>query len=191
MKDVATKSETSLQYVVGQGYDEDENTFYVHEEYETRSQYDDIHCSTKSEHYETMKQFFDTEKPFDEEPTVDMFALCHDYDGPHSSKTAKEGEEVVCLNVELCIHPTIRQEFLKCIRQNKAGSDNEPKCLQYTWGENGNEPNTFHFHERYVGEDGLSAHNDAPHFKVWEEFAGEGEPFGRDPVVQKFRELLL
>jgi len=136
-----------------------------------------------------------------EEPTVDMFTLCHDYDGPHSSgqtiaetsSAAKEEEEVVevvCLNVELCIHPTLRQEFLECIRQNKSGSDNEPKCLQYTWGENANEENTFHFHERYVGEDGLSAHNDAPHFKVWEEFAGEGEPFRRTPVVQKFRELL-
>lgn len=83
--------------------------------------------------------------------------------------------------------PEVRDEFLGVIRQNAAGSNNEPLCLQYSWGESVNEPNTFHFHEQYVGEEGLAAHNAADHFGIWEEFASKGNPFARPPIVQKFK----
>jgi len=94
------------------------------------------------------------------------------------------------LNVELCIKPEVREEFLDVIRNNKEGSDKEPLCLQYSWGENENTPNTFHFHEEYIGEEGLAAHNAAPHFAVWEEFASKGSPFAKPPIVHKFKALL-
>ncbi len=57
--------------------------------------------------------------------------------------------------------------------------------MQYSWGENADAPNTFHFHEQYVGEEGVEAHGAAPHFAVWEEFASRGNPFSKLPLLQK------
>eukprot|EP00584_Thalassiosira_punctigera_P001976 CAMPEP_0172526284 /NCGR_PEP_ID=MMETSP1067-20121228/1226_1 /TAXON_ID=265564 ORGANISM="Thalassiosira punctigera, Strain Tpunct2005C2" /NCGR_SAMPLE_ID=MMETSP1067 /ASSEMBLY_ACC=CAM_ASM_000444 /LENGTH=248 /DNA_ID=CAMNT_0013309755 /DNA_START=97 /DNA_END=843 /DNA_ORIENTATION=- len=170
----------ALQFALGRDVD-DPLTYYLHEEYESRSDHSETHRET--DHFKKCMEFFGTD-PFAEPHVADEFELCHE--GP-SAKIANA--EAVCLNVELCIKPEVREEFLAVIRQNKAGSDEEPLCLQYSWGENVNEPNTFHFHEQYVGEEGVAAHNAAPHFAKWEEFASTG-PFARPPVVQKFSALL-
>lgn len=171
----------AMQFVLGQDAD-DANTFYLHEEYRTRADHADAHSNTS--HYAECVAFFATE-PFVASHVADEFALLHS--GP-SHKVPNT--EAVCLNVELCIRPEVREEFLGVIRQNKAGSDEEPRCMQYSWGESANEPNTFHFHEQYVGEEGLVAHNAAEHFAVWEAFAEKGDPFARPPVVQKYKVLL-
>ena len=47
----------------------------------------------------------------------------------------------------------------------------EPLNVAYTWGESVNEPNTFHFQEQFMGEEGFVAHTQAPHFDVWKQFA--------------------
>lgn len=171
----------ALQFALGRDVD-DPRVYYLHEEYRTRSDHAETHRET--DHFRACAALFDS-KPFAEPHVADEFLLCHP--GP-SEKVPNV--DAVCLNVELCIRPEVREEFLAVIRQNKAGSDREPLCLQYSWGESVDEPNTFHFHERYVGEEGVEAHNAAPHFKVWEEFASRGSPFARPPVVQKYRILL-
>ncbi len=50
----------------------------------------------------------------------------------------------------------------------------------------------FVFHEEYeggdAGKEGFEAHTVAPHFGVWEEFAGK-DPFTKPPIVEFFRTL--
>ena len=171
----------ALQFVLGQDV-QDVNTFYLHEEYKSRADHADPH--SKTSYYDDCMAFFAT-KPFTEPHVADEFTLAHD--GP----TGKiSNVDAICLNVELCIKSEVRAEFLEVIAQNKAGSDQEELCLQYSWGENVNAPNTFHFHEQYIGEEGLAAHNAASHFVVWEQFASNGNPFVRPPVVQKFKVVM-
>ena len=91
-----------------------------------------------------------------------------------------------CLNVNLYVKPERRQEFLTCIRANAAGTlSSEPAAIEYTWGESATEPNTFHFHEKYVDEAGFQAHTQTPHFAAWETFASS-DPFTKPPEVTFF-----
>ena len=101
---------------------------------------------------------------------------------------SKPTQPIVALNVILRIKPEVREKFLEVILNNQRGTLNkelEPLAVEYTFGEDSNEPNTFHFHEKYVGEEGIQAHNEAPHFKVWEEFVST-DPFTAPPEVYKF-----
>ena len=97
-----------------------------------------------------------------------------------------DAEPIVALNVILRIKPEEREEFLRVIANNQAGTiSNEPLAIEYNFGEDADEPNTFHFHEKYKGEEGLLAHQSAPHFQAWEEFA-KTNPFTKEPEVYKF-----
>mmetsp|Transcript_37926 Transcript_37926/g.77403 ORF Transcript_37926/g.77403 Transcript_37926/m.77403 type:complete len:235 (-) Transcript_37926:294-998(-) len=180
IKQTMTTEPNALQFLIGKDLDE-EDVYFLHEEYKSRQDHADPH--SKTTYYEECMAFFATE-PFAEPHQADEFALAHD---PPAEKVPSR--EAVCLNVELCIKPEVREEFLKVIRNNKSGSDQEPLCLQYSWGESVHAPNSFYFHEQYVGEEGIAAHNAAPHFKVWEDFASTN-PFTKPPVVQKYETLL-
>jgi len=95
---------------------------------------------------------------------------------------------IVALNVILRIKPEVREKFLEVIQNNQRGTLNkelEPMALEYIFGEDENEPNTFHFHEKYMGEEGIKAHQAAPHFAAWEDFA-QTDPFTANPEVYKF-----
>eukprot|EP00466_Bigelowiella_natans_P016345 jgi/Bigna1/146517/aug1.116_g21225 len=63
----------------------------------------------------------------------------------------------------------------------------EPLAIEYTWGESQTEANTFHFQEKYKGKAGFEAHQQAPHFKRWEEFV-QSDPFTKAPEVMLFEE---
>ena len=94
-----------------------------------------------------------------------------------------------CLNVKLCIKPERRDAFIACIQNNQKGTlATEPLAIEYVWGEDLNEPNTFHFFEKYEGRRGFEAHQATPHFAAWEEFAAS-EPFTSPPVVQFYEEM--
>ena len=94
-----------------------------------------------------------------------------------------------CLNVQLCIKPERRDEFIECIRNNQKGTlSSEPLALEYTWGEDTTEPNTFHFYEKYEGKAGFEAHQATDHFAAWEEFAAS-DPFTSPPVVKFYEEM--
>mgnify|MGYP003465753783 CR=1 FL=1 len=93
---------------------------------------------------------------------------------------------IIALNVILRIKPEVREDFLNVVRQNQSGTRNdEPLALEYNFGEDASIPNTFHFHEKYKGEEGVLAHQAAPHFKVWEDFV-KTDPLTSEPEVYKF-----
>mmetsp|Transcript_17791 Transcript_17791/g.34465 ORF Transcript_17791/g.34465 Transcript_17791/m.34465 type:complete len:109 (-) Transcript_17791:175-501(-) len=99
---------------------------------------------------------------------------------------APKGYKVFCVNVTLYVKPDRRDEFLQVIANNKLGTDTkEPLALEYTWGVSTKDPNTFHFQEKYKGEEGFKAHQAAPHFAKWEEFV-KTDPFTKEPEVQLF-----
>ena len=184
----------ALQFIVGEDT-ASRNTFYLHEKFTTL---DGFHLHQKTSHFAKWVQFTKS-SPFaqDGEPIFDIF------DGAHSvhQKDTKDVTEIAmsstplfCLNVELCIKPEIREDFLQVISINKKGSDEEPLCSQYHYGESISTPNSFYFHEEYIGIDGgkegFDAHAIAPHFQVWENFAGKKpEPFTKPPVVSFYRPL--
>jgi quinol monooxygenase YgiN len=172
-----------LQFCLGEDVDTP-NIFYLHEEYKTQDDHWTTHSQT--DYYDKCMEFFSTE-PFSTDNVVDEFFLMHD---PPSTKIPNR-PGIFCLNVELCIKPEVRDEFLRVIANNKKGSDNnEPLCLQYSYGESTSKPNCFYFHEQYEGQnnglEGFEAHTTAPHFKVWEDFASTKDPFTKPPVVQKY-----
>jgi (4S)-4-hydroxy-5-phosphonooxypentane-2,3-dione isomerase len=170
----------ALQFTVGEDV-ESANIFYFHEQYRTIQDVD-FHKSTP--HFLKWVEFQTTD-PFTEPLMVDLYQCNHE-------PTPVPMRPAYCLNVQLCIQPEARDEFLKVILNNQQGSRKEPLCLQYDVGENIQTPNVFHFHEQYTGKDdgkeGFNAHAAAPHFAVWEEFASKGAGvFTKDPVVHFFR----
>jgi quinol monooxygenase YgiN len=184
-----------LQFVVGEDINKP-NIFYLHEEYKTMAGFQ-YHSTTP--HFHKWNTFCKTNpwlnnnKDDDDdggEPVVEF------YHGTHTATTDKwprhDDRVVYCLNVNLYVKPQVRDEFLNVIANNKIGSDNqEPLCLQYVYGESTETPNLFHFHEQYTGNDdgneGFTAHTQAPHFAAWEMFANTGEPFSKPPVVNFFK----
>lgn len=91
--------------------------------------------------------------------------------------------------VKLCIKAERRDEFLECIANNQRGTlSAEPLALEYKYGEDETTPNTFHFYEKYKGKEGFEAHQKAPHFAVWEKFAGT-DPFTSPPEIAFFEEV--
>ena len=95
--------------------------------------------------------------------------------------------------MELNIKPEVRDEFMYVILNNQKGTEKaEPLCLQYHFGESIDTPNTFYFHEQYMGEDkgkeGFVAHSKSPHFAKWEQFVATS-PFTKDPTIHFHRTL--
>mmetsp|Transcript_25417 Transcript_25417/g.31316 ORF Transcript_25417/g.31316 Transcript_25417/m.31316 type:complete len:257 (+) Transcript_25417:40-810(+) len=182
-----------IQFVIGEDI-ETPNTFYLHEEYKSKEDFE-YHCQTN--HFMEWSKFCEEEEPFTSDPEIDFYSLCNSNSDGSSSSSSIDSAKVsptsnlFCLNVKLCIDPTLRDEFLKVIDNNQNGSRTaEPLCLQYDYGECTSTENTFYFHEEYKGDDngkeGFDAHASSPHFAAWEEFASNGNPFTEPPVVQKF-----
>jgi len=87
------------------------------------------------------------------------------------------------LNVQLCVKPERREEFLDVIRNNAVSTLREPRNLRYAWGESATTPHTWHFQESFVGKRGFDEHCVMPTFTAWEAFVGTS-PFTADPSVQ-------
>lgn len=193
--DTLRKEEGSLQFVLGQDVDHP-NRFHVHEEYASR---DDLVLHQSADHALVARAFFEKEpSPFTQAPVMEAFEGQHTT--PELSIFPEEHHPAFCLNVKLSIKAETRDAFLRVIDNNQRGSQHESLCLQYDYGESISEPNVFHFHEQYSGNDGgkegFDAHASAPHFAVWEEFANGGgtdgkDPFTAPPVVNFFRSIAL
>lgn len=70
------------------------------------------------------------------------------------------------MSVTLSVKPSRRDEFLSVIRANQAGTlSTEPLARGYTFGENTETPNVFHFQEQFASEDGFKAHTKTEHFQ--------------------------
>jgi len=171
----------ALQFVVGEDI-ETPNTFYLHEGY---TNYDEYLKHEDTAHFASTVAFFKENHPFAEE-IVTRFV------GSHEPVKLPSRRPAYCLNVELCIKPELRDEFLKVIQNNADNSNKEPLCLQYVWGESTEVRNSFYFHEQYTGleegREGFEAHTKTPHFAVWEDFTTK-DPFTKPPVVDFFKSL--
>lgn len=178
----------AVQFTVGQSTTDD-NLFHLHEQYLTMKDLE-IHRSTS--HFQKWQSFCDT-SPFVSDPICQEYFLTPpSVDVPPKVVQADE-PSVFCLNVELCIQESVRDSFLSVIQNNQKGSlTTEPLCRQYVYGESTTTPNTFYFHEQYIGEEqgqeGFQAHKLSSHFQVWEEFAAKN-PFTKDPAVSFFQSI--
>ena len=166
--------ETTLQYVVGEDVSTP-NTFYIHQQYSG----DDAHTPK-----EVNSDWFTTN---DDQPIIEYYYS-------HHTPQHIPIRSAYCVHVELYINPSVLTEFTSVIQNNSFGSNNnEPLCLQYVYGESTTTPHKFIFHEEYTGDndgkEGFDAHANAPHFKVWEEFAAKENVFTKDPVVHFFKSI--
>jgi hypothetical protein len=122
----------ALQFVLGQDVDND-NVYYLHEEYASRTDHADTH--SKTDHYKDCMEFFATE-PFTEPLQADKFALLHDAPSEKiipSSLSLSSG--IFCVNAQLCVKSELRDEFLLILdnlKQHADDPDNEPLCIQFT-----------------------------------------------------------
>lgn len=154
----------ALQFIVGEDA-EKANAFYIHKQFKSAEAFA-FHRNTP---HGANWQKFKASDPFEEDPIANF------YDGTHPASEVPI-RDAYCLNVQLCISPEYRDEFLKVIANNARASNEEEKlCLQYVWGEDCSEANTFHFHEQYTGgeegKEGFLAHTKTEHFGLWEQFA--------------------
>lgn len=166
----------ALQFTLGEDT-ETANTFYFHEQYKDMPAFE---AHQKTPHWIQWNEFCQTD-PFTADPIVDIYQCNH-------APEKVPARTAYCLNVELCIQPDVREEFLATIAQNQQGSHKEPLCLQYDFGESVDTPGSFYFHEEYKGKEGFDAHASAPHFKVWETFAAT-DPFTKPPVVSFYQTM--
>ncbi|KAL7549035.1 hypothetical protein ACHAWF_012297 [Thalassiosira exigua] len=185
----------NLQFVIGQDVD-DENTFYLHEEFKSSAAFED-HCA--SPHFATYDKFVQEEEPFVGPPEMCFYHPLEEDERISEEKRAMH-QNSFGLNVNLYPKAEVREEFLSVISNNKKGTDDtEDLALQYTYGESATVegmtegvPNTFHFHEQYTGKnhgkEGFDAHANTYHFAMWEEFVGT-DPFEKDPEVYFFHIL--
>jgi autoinducer 2-degrading protein len=175
------KEPGALQFVLGEDTSTN-NVFYLHEQYKSL---DDFRYHESTPHFAKWKAFCAT-GPFHQDPIVDIYECQHD-------PVQVPVRAAFSLNVELCIKPELREEFLKVINNNQRGSRAEPLCLQYDYGESITTPNSFYFHEQYKGDNegkqGFDAHAIAPHFVKWEEFAAT-DPFTKPPVVSFLKNII-
>mmetsp|Transcript_23774 Transcript_23774/g.26024 ORF Transcript_23774/g.26024 Transcript_23774/m.26024 type:complete len:107 (+) Transcript_23774:101-421(+) len=85
-----------------------------------------------------------------------------------------EAKRRYCLNVTFYVKAERREEFLTVMKQNQEGAvKNEPLAILFDWGEDLNEPNTFHIQEQYRGQEGFVAHTQSTHFNIFKKFADD------------------
>ena len=175
----------AIQFTLGADTTHD-SKFHLHEQYRTKNDFDD-HCSTA--HYKVWNEFCST-KPFASDPIVQFYQCLSERVNPPDTSSSP----IYCLNVELCIRPEVRDEFISVIQNNQLGSrTKEPLCVQYDYGESTTTPNHFYFHEQYIGKDngkeGFDQHAQSDHFKKWEDFVASKNPFTKDPIVTFFQSI--
>ena len=71
----------------------------------------------------------------------------------------------------ITIHPGAMERLLAAARPAIAETRKEEGCIAYDLHQSMTAPETFVFVERWVSRDALTAHMNAPHFKVWREAA--------------------
>jgi (4S)-4-hydroxy-5-phosphonooxypentane-2,3-dione isomerase len=172
----------ALQFVIGEDCEE-RNIFYFHEQYKSL---DDVTYHKSTPHFQEWVEFQKTKNPFVDDIRVNL------YQCDHEPVPVTRSQSIFCLNVQLCIRPDVREEFLQVIQNNQNGSrgEDEPLCLQYDFGEDLERPNVFHFHEEYIGKEGFDAHTSSTHFAVWEKFAARGDSvFTEDPIVSFYETI--
>lgn len=171
----------ALQFTVGQDT-EDSNVFHLHEQYMAEEDYD-YHQSTM--HFAEFKAFSESH-PFAEDPVVNVYQCKH-----APIKIAPRA--AFCLNVESCIQPAFRSEFLTLMDSHQTQSRAEPLCLQFDYGEDVDNPNSFYIHEQYTGanggNEGYDAHSMSLHFEKFMKFNAKN-PYAKPQVASFFKSIV-
>ena len=170
----------ALQFVVGED-EETPNTFYLHEEYKSKEDFE-YHKSTS--HFAKFDAFMQ-EDPLIDSPVVEFYTLF----GPAATKEPIPVRAAYCLNIKVKANPERREEFLEAILQNQAGSIKEPKCLQFQIGESEDTPGVFHFHEEYEDKEGFFAHKESEHFAIYRKFSWSENAVVETPVGSKYMSI--
>lgn len=171
-----TKEKLAVTYIWGED-EKTPNTFHFFEQYQGRKGFE---AHTKTAHFAAWEQFASTD-PFAEPPTVSFYE--EDSPGREGLAQVPDGQSLFCLNVALHCKPERREDFLLALRADQAGAlDSEPACVSYLFGEDENQPNTFHMFERYIGRHGFEEHAKSDHYAKWSEFKAS-EPFSAPATV--------
>lgn len=178
---------TSEPLAVTYVYGEDEkvpNTFHFFEQYRG---VEGFTAHTQTPHFAAWEEFASTE-PFSEPPVVSFYE--EDAPGRSGPAAASIGRSsLFCLNVALHVKPERRDEFLAAMRVDQKGAlTSEQACATYLFGEDANEPNTFHMFEQYIGREGFAEHAKSPHYGAWSEFKAT-EPFSRPATVSYYNTI--
>ena len=73
------------------------------------------------------------------------------------------------ITVTIWVQPGREADFLEATRDNIANTRQEPGNVQFDCAQAEDEPNRFHFYERYVSKDAFAAHQQTPHYFRWRE----------------------
>jgi quinol monooxygenase YgiN len=76
---------------------------------------------------------------------------------------------VIIIAGSLAFEPSGRDVAIASIVDVTEHSRRDPGCIEYTWAEDLDEPNTFRFFECWESQDLFDAHLSAPHERVFGE----------------------
>lgn len=173
---MATES-GALQYVIGRDVN-NPNVIHLHEQYKTL---DDSAHHENTEHYQELMAFAATD-PLSTPLVLEKYSCAH-------APVVIPSRPAFCLNVESCIKPEFRDEFLTLMKSHQAKSQAEPACLQFDWGESIDTPNSFYIHEQYKDKSGFDAHESSPHFAKFGEFNAK-DPYSKPQVVSFYNTIV-
>lgn len=166
----------AVTYVFGE--DEDSpNVFHFHERYQGKEGFE---AHTLTDHFADWKEFEGSE-PLTEPPKVEFFT-----ESIADSDTSRGSN--YCLNGRLVVKPDRRDDFLECAsKQQLAVLSDEPASVTFRYGEDEEDPNVFHLHERYLGKEGYEAHLATDHYADWKAFEAT-DPFAEPAQLDFWQE---
>lgn len=172
------KEPGALQFAIGQDVN-DPNIIHLHEQYKSD---EDLQHHNSMPHLKDFLAYAMENDVFAADPVIDAYQCTH-------SPVEIAPRPAYCLNVESCIKPEFREEFLKLMASHQENSKNEAGCLQFDWGESAETDSSFYMHEEYVNEEGFRAHESSPHFEKFLIF-NKQEPYSKPQVVSFFKTIV-
>jgi quinol monooxygenase YgiN len=166
-----------IQFIVG--IDEnDPNIVHVHEQYKTM---EDLDFHNTTPHMAAIVAFVQEDDPLTEPLSIKTYRCDHlPFIYEHNQR------QTFCLNVESCIKPELREEYIELMKSHQALSKQEPLCLQFDWGVSTEDPNCFYIHEEYDGRKGFEEHEASEHFAKFTKFNNEKQPYSKPQNVEFF-----
>lgn len=165
----------ALQFVLGQDTTH-ANVIHLHEQYRNMEA---VQYHRETAHFLAYREFCSTVQPFQEEPVIHVYECQHD-------SLSISPRAVFCLNVESCVKPELRDEFMTLMQSHQQKSKSEPACLQFDWGIGLDDPNSFYIHEQYADAEGFRAHESSSHFATFVTFNQNKNPYQKPQVVDFF-----
>lgn len=104
-----------------------------------------------------------------------------------SSASDSSSSKVMALNVKFVVKEECRNDFIQAIQADQRDTlANEPNVLQFVVGQCIDNKNLFCLHEQYKSATDLDYHESTQHFKTFQQYCTESNPFVEEPVVNKY-----